>query len=121
MITLKIFHPCFTSIHILFDCFWNLTDILVYLNFSLNTLKIRSIPRYGKPKHLKNIMHLNSGRCSLVNILIFLNLTSELPLKRLNSATIENKISWPKMMFKCRLRIQIDDLRPPISIYKLKL
>ena len=65
-------------------------------------------------------MHLNSGRCILVNILSFLDLSAEGPQKRLNSVTIGIKISWPKMMFECCPRIQIDVLRPLLLIYALK-
>ena len=117
---MKIFLLCNPSMLILFDSSWNLTDILIYLNLFLNTLRIRSIARYGKPQNFKNLMHLNSGRCSLVNILSFLNLSAEGPPKRLNSATIGIKIYWPKMMFECCPRIQIDALRPPLLIYALK-
>ena len=40
--------------------------------------------------------------------------------KRLNSATIGIKISWPKMIFECCPRIQIYASRPPLLIYALK-
>ena len=42
------------------------------------------------------------------------------PPKILNSATFGITIYWPKMMFECIPRIQIDVLRPPILIYASK-
>ena len=48
------------------------------------------------------------------------SITSKRLLKMQNSATIGIKIYWPKMMFECFPRIQIDALRLPVLIYALK-
>ena len=40
--------------------------------------------------------------------------------KILNSATFGMNIHWPKMMFQCCPRIQMDVLRPPLLIYVSK-
>ena len=42
------------------------------------------------------------------------------PPKKLNLTTIEITTSWPKIMFECCPRMQVDAIRHPLLIYALK-
>ena len=48
------------------------------------------------------------------------NLMAKGQTTRINSATFGKGISWPKMIFECCPRIEIDVLRHPLFIYESK-